>query len=102
MAKIVQTITAKINNNHDHAAAIEATRKMKAALAEHGVDVHAHIAMEAGPASGYVTTSFTFPSAVKWAEMVDSDNENLKKMRDIMVQHSGEIAATSLLQEVEL
>ncbi len=102
MAKIIQTITAKLNNNHDHQAALEATRKLKAALAEHGIGVHAHLSIEAGPASGYVTTSYTFPSAVKWAEFVDSDKETLQKLRSIMVEHSGEIASTSLLQEVEL
>lgn len=102
MAKIVQVITAKINNNHDHAAALEANRKLKAALAPHGIGVAAHYSMEAGPASGYSTLSFTFPSAAKWAELVDSDNENLQKLRSTLLEHSGEITSTSLLQEVEL
>jgi len=102
MAKIVQTITAKINNNHDHAAALEANRKLKAALAPHGIGVASHYSMEAGPASGYTTLSLSFPSAVKWAELVDSDNENLKKMRATLLEHCGEIVSTSLLQEVEL
>ena len=102
MAKIIQTITARVNNNHDHAEAIEATRKLKAALAEHGIGVQAHLSIEAGPASGYVTTSFTFPSAVKWAELVDSEKDTLKKMREMMVAHTGEITSTSLLQEIDL
>ncbi|MDE2596093.1 MAG: hypothetical protein KGL44_04350 [Sphingomonadales bacterium] len=102
MAKIVQTVVAKLNNNHDHTAALEATRKLKAALAEHGIGVNAHLSIEAGPASGYVTTSFTFPSAVKWAELVDSEKDTLQKMRSIMVEHSGEIISSSLLQEIDL
>lgn len=102
MAKIVQTITAKINNNHDHAAAQAANRKLKEALAPHGIHVAAHYSMEAGPASGFSTLSFTFPSATKWGEMVDSDKETLVKMRATLLEHCGEIVSTSLLQEVEL
>jgi len=100
MSKIVQVITAKITDDHDHEKALEGVKKVKTLLAPHGVAVRAHMAIEAGPASGYVTVTFEFDSAAKWAEFVDSDKESLREVRTKMLK--GHIVSTSLMQEVEL
>ena len=102
MSKLVQTITVKIVNDHDHAAALEGLKKIKAGLAPHDIGVAAHIALEAGPASGHAVISFAYPSAAKWAEMVDSDNPELQELRQKMLKNNANLVSTSLLQEVEL
>jgi len=102
MSKLVQLITVKIVDDHDHAEAMANLKKMKEGLAPHGIDVAAHMAIEAGPASGHAVISLAFPSAAKWAEMVDSDNEHLKNLRKKMLENNANIVSTSLLQEVEL
>ena len=102
MAKLIQTITVKVANDHDHTQTVEATKKIKEALAPHDIGVHSHLAIEAGPASGYATISFSFPSAAKWAELVDSDKDTLLSLRKKMLENNADIVSTSLLQEIEL
>ena len=102
MAKIVQTTTMKVTNKFDHAKALEEIKRVKAALAPHEIGVASHLAIEAGPASGYATVSFLFPSAVKWAELVDSKKDTLQSFRQRILENNGDIVSTSLLQEIEL
>ena len=102
MAKLVQTITMKVTNKFDHAKAMEEIKKIKAAVAPHEIGVACHLAIEAGPASGYATVSFLFPSAVKWAELVDSKKDTLQRFRQQVLENNGDIVSTSLLQEIEL
>ena len=102
MAKIVQTITMKVTNKYDHVKALEHLKKVKASLSEHGIGVASHLSIEAGPASGYATVSFLFPSAVKWAELVDSNKDTLQRFRQQILENNGDIVSTSLLQEMEL
>ncbi len=102
MAKIVQTITMKVTNKFDHAKALEEIKRVKAAVAPHEIGVACHLAIEAGPASGYATVSFLFPSAVKWAELVDGKKDTLQSFRQRILENNGDIVSTSLLQEIEL
>jgi hypothetical protein len=101
MTKLVQTITMKVRGTSDHAKSLETLKKIKAAMAPHGIGVSAHLSIEAGPASGYVTVSYQFPSAVKWGELADSNKDNLQKLRQEILANA-DIASTSLLQEIEL
>ena len=101
MAKIVQTITMKVKSASDHAKALDALRKIKAALAPHEIGVSAHLSIEAGPASGYVTVSYLFPSATKWGELADSNKDTLQRLRQEILANA-DVASTSLLQEIEL
>ena len=101
MSKLVQTITMKVKSTSDHAKALETLRKIKAAMAPHGIGVAAHLSIEAGPASGYVVISYQFPSAAKWGELVDSNKDTLQKLRQEILANA-EVASTSLLQEIEL
>jgi uncharacterized protein YebE (UPF0316 family) len=101
MAKLVQTITMKVKGTSDHAKSLEVLKKIKAAMAPHGIGVSAHLSIEAGPASGYVTVSYQFPSAVKWGELVDSNKDTLQRLRQEILTHA-DVASTSLLQEIEL
>jgi len=102
MSKLVQTITLKVTNKFDHAKALETIKKLKASVAPHEIGVAAHLAIEAGPASGYCTVSLSFPSAVKWAELVDSNKESLQQFRRQVLENNGDIVSTSLLQEIPL
>jgi hypothetical protein len=90
----------KVKAVPDRDKVIDALKKIKADLAPHGIGVAAHLSIEAGPASGYVTVSYSFPSAVKWAELVDSNKDTLQRLRQEAVAHSGDIVGTSLLQEI--
>ena len=103
MAKLVQTMTMKVKStsDSDRAKALETLKKIKSAMAPHGIGVSAHLSIEAGPASGYVTVSYQFPSAVKWGELADSNKDTLQKLRQEIVGHA-DIVGTSLLQEIEL
>ncbi|MDR2858767.1 MAG: hypothetical protein LBV50_13130, partial [Novosphingobium sp.] len=100
MAKLVQTITVKVNNKADYASRHASVKKLKNDLAPHGIGVASHVAIEAGPASGYATLSFSFPSAGKWAEFVDSQHASLQEFRKKLAENNDEIVSTSLLQEV--
>jgi len=102
MSKLVQTITMKVTNKFSHAKALEEAKKLKASLAPHEIGVACHLAIEAGPASGYCTVSFLFPSAVKWAELVDSKKDTLQSFRQQILENNSDIVSTSLLQEIEL
>jgi hypothetical protein len=103
MAKLVQTITMKVSNKSDAAKAFkERLGKIKKDLAPHDIGVAAHLSMEAGPASGYCTISYLFPSAVKWAELVDSNKDTLQRLRQEILENNTDIVSTSLLQEIEL
>jgi hypothetical protein len=102
MAKLVQTITMKVSNKSDTDKALERLKQIKKDLAPHNIGVAAHLSIEAGPASGYCTVSYSYPSAVKWAELVDSNKETLQRLRKEILENNTNIVSTSLLQEIEL
>ena len=103
MSKLVQTITMKVSNKSNAAKAFkEKLGKIKKDLAPHNIGVAAHLSIEAGPASGYCTVSYLYPSAGKWAEMVDSNKDTLQRLRQEILENNSDIVSTSLLQEIEL
>jgi hypothetical protein len=101
MTKLVQTITMKLKGTPDREKGLDTLRKIKAAMAPHGVGVAAHLSIEAGPASGYVTVSYLFPSAVKWGELADGSKDTLQRLRQEILANA-DVVSTSLLQEIEL
>ena len=99
MSKLIQSVTLKIETNHDQA--LEEIKKLKTFLKGRGVEVRAFWAIEAGAESGTATIAMEFPNASAWGAMVDSQDAELEAMRRRGVE-SGVAMNTALLQEIDL
>src|SRR2546425_684470 len=99
MTKLIQSVTLKIEANHDQA--LQEIKQLKTFLEGKGVGVRAFWTIEAGGESGTGIVAMEFPSAAAWAALVDSQDAELEAMRRRGVG-SHAVVATALLQEVDL
>ena len=100
MAKLVQSVTFKVEANHDEA--LQEIKGLKAFLEGKGVGVRAFWTIEAGAESGTGIVAMEFPNAAAWAALVDSEDPELVAMRRRGAESHGAVVATALLQEVDL
>jgi hypothetical protein len=100
MAKLVQSITLKIQENHEQA--LKEIKELKTFLEGKGVGVRAFWLIEAGAESGNAVVAMEFRDAAAWAALVDSEDPELQAMRRRGVEHPNVVIATALAQEVEL
>jgi len=100
MSKLVQSITLKVQENHDQA--LQEIKSLKTFLETKGVGVRAFWLIEAGAESGNAVVAMEFPNAAAWADLVDSDDPELQAMRRRGVEHPNVVIATALAQEIDL
>ena len=100
MSKLVQSITLKVQENHDQA--LQEIKSLKTFLEGKGVGVRAFWIIEGGAESGNAVVAMEFPNAAAWAALVDSDDSELQAMRRRGVEHPNVVTATALAQEIEL
>jgi hypothetical protein len=99
MSKLVQSVTLKVEANHEEA--LQEVKRVKAFLEPKGVVVRAFWEIEAGVESGTGVIAMEFPDAAAWAALVDSQDPELQAMRRRGVE-SHAVIATALLQEIDL
>src|SRR5215211_3916197 len=99
MSRLVQSVTFRVEENHDQA--LEEVKKLKTFLEGKGVGVRAFWSIEAGVESGTGIVAMEFENAAAWAAMVDSQDAEFEAMRRRGVE-SHAVVATALLQEVDL
>ena len=99
MSKIVQSTTFRLVANHDEA--LGEVKRVKKFMESKGVGVRAFWAIEAGAESGTATVAFEFPNAAAWAELVDSQDPELEKMRRRGAEANVTVNS-ALLQEIDL
>ena len=100
MSKLVQSITLKVQENHDQA--LQEIKGLKTFLEGKGVGVRAFWIIEGGAESGNAVVAMEFPNAAAWAALVDSDDPELQAMRRRGVEHPNVVTATALAQEIDL
>ena len=79
MAKLVQSLTFRLEENHDEA--MGAIKQLKTSMASRGVTLWAFWAIEAGLESGTAAVPLEFPNAAAWAALVNSEDAELLEMR---------------------
>jgi hypothetical protein len=100
LSKLVQSITLKVQENHEQA--LKEIKELKTFLEGKGVGVRAFWTLEAGVESGTGVVAMEFPDAAAWAALVDSQDPEIQAMRRRGVEHPNVVIATTLLQEVDL
>src|SRR6516225_11951296 len=99
MSKLSQSTTFRTEGNPE--AALEEVKGIKKFMEGKGVGVRAFWAIEAGAESGAATVAYEFPNAAAWAELVDSQDPELGKMRRRGAEANVTVNS-ALLQEIDL
>jgi hypothetical protein len=100
MSTLVQSITLKVQANHDEA--LQEIKQLKTSLQGKGVGVRAFWIIEGGVESGSAVVAMEFSNAAAWAALVDSQDPELEAMRRRGVENPNVVIATALAQEIDL
>ena len=102
MSVILQTFTIRAKEGKLEEARAEVDRAKEIYLSRGATSARLFWAIDAGEHSGDAILAVEYANAAAWAAVVDSDDDEMKRVRQHLANRSGpvEILGTSLLREV--
>lgn len=104
MAAMIQIFTLVAKEGQLEEAQKEVARAKEIYEGRGATSARVFWAIEAGEQSGNVTLAVEYPSAAAWAAVVDSDDDEMNRVRQHLANRAGpvQILGTSLLREVDI
>ncbi|MFV0257127.1 MAG: hypothetical protein ACK5PP_01590 [Acidimicrobiales bacterium] len=104
MAVLLQTFRTRVRPGKLEEAQAEAKRAKELYEGRGASSVRAFWSIDAGDHSGDVTIVVEYPDAAAWSANVDSDDDEMHRVRSFLANGEGplEVLGTSLLREVNL
>ena len=102
MSAILQTFTIRAKKGKLEKARAEVERAKEIYLSRGATSARLFWAINAGEGSGDAILAVEYADAAAWAAVVDSDDEEMTRVREHLANRSGpvQILGTSLLREV--